>query len=158
MSFDTVKAYLQAHGLADRVTVHSETSDTVEHAARLIGCRPEEIAKSMGFLLDEGALLVVTSGDAKISNSKYKERFGKKAKMIPWDQVEAVTGHEPGGVCPFAVKDGVSVYLDRSLLRFTTVYAAAGTPNSTARVTPAELENLFGKGAWVDVCTLPETE
>ena len=78
--------------------------------------------------------------------------------MIPWDQVEAVTGYEPGGVCPFAVKNGVSVYLDRSLLRFTTVYAAAGTPNSTTRITPLELETLFGKGAWVDVCTLPETE
>ena len=156
MSLDAVRAYLNEHGLPDRVMVHAETSDTVEHAAALIGCKPEEIAKSMGFLLDEEALLVVTSGDAKISNSKYKERFGKKAKMIPWDQVEAVTGHEPGGVCPFAVKSGVKVYLDRSLLRFKTVYAAAGTPKSTARVTPPELETLFGKDAWVDVCTLPE--
>ncbi len=156
MSLDAVKSYLSEHGLPDRVTVHAETSDTVEHAAALIGCKPEQIAKSMGFLLDEEALLVVTSGDAKISNSKYKERFHKKAKMIPWEMVEAVTGHEPGGVCPFAVKSGVKVYLDRSLLRFETVYAAAGTPNSTTRVTPSELETLFGKGAWVDVCTLPE--
>lgn len=156
MSFNAVKTYLTAHGLADRITIHPETSDTVEHAAHLIGCKPEEIAKSMGFLLDEGALLVVTSGDAKISNAKYKERFGKKAKMIPWDQVEEFTGHEPGGVCPFAVRDGVKIYLDRSLLRFTTVYAAAGTPNSTMRITPSELEALFGKEAWVDVCSLPE--
>ena len=156
MSLDAVRAYLNDHGLPDRVTVHAETSDTVEHAAALIGCKPEEIAKSMGFLLDEEALLVVTSGDAKISNSKYKEHFHKKAKMIPWEMVETVTGHEPGGVCPFAVKSGVKVYLDRSLLRFDTVYAAAGTPKSTARVTPSELETLFGKDAWVDVCTLPE--
>ena len=156
MSLDTVKTYLTEHGLADRITIHPETSDTVEHAAALIGCKPAEIAKSMGFLLDEGPLLVVTSGDAKISNAKYKEHFGKKAKMIPWDQVQELIGHEPGGVCPFAVKEGVKVYLDRSLLRFATVYTAAGTANSTTRVTPAELEVLFGKDAWVDVCSLPE--
>ncbi|MBQ7172669.1 MAG: YbaK/EbsC family protein [Clostridia bacterium] len=156
MAYEAVKQYLEERGLADRITVHKTTSDTVEHAAALIGCRPEEIAKTMGFLLDDTAILIVTSGDAKIANAKYKERFGKKAKMIPWDAVEDTTGHEPGGVCPFALKDGVKVYLDRSLLRFETVYAAAGTANSTVRVTPAELEKLFGKDAWVDVCNLPE--
>lgn len=156
MSYEAVKQYLESHNLPGRITIHEEESDTVEHAAALIGCRPEEIAKSMGFLLDDRALLVVTSGDAKISNAKYKERFGKKAKMIPWELVEETTGHEPGGVCPFALKAGVEVYLDRSLLRFDTVYAAAGTTNSTTRVTPSELETLFGKDAWVDVCILPE--
>ena len=156
MSYEAVKQYLETHNLSGRITIHEAESDTVEHAAALIGCKPEEIAKSMGFLLDDRALLVVTSGDAKISNAKYKERFGKKAKMIPWELVENVTGHEPGGVCPFALKAGVEVYLDRSLLRFDTVYAAAGTTKSTARISPMELETLFGKDAWVDVCVLPE--
>ena len=156
MSVDAVKSYLSEHGLVDRVTVHTETSDTVEHAAALIGCKPEEIAKTMGFVLEDRALLVVAAGDVKVSNSKFKARFGKKPTMIPRDAVKNLTGHEPGGVCPFALNDGVAVYLDRSLLRFDTVYAAAGTPNSTTRITPTELESLFGKDAWVDVCVLPE--
>ena len=157
MSFDAVKIYLTNHGLFDRVTIHTETSDTVEHAAALIGCKPEEIAKTMGFVLEDRVLLVVAAGDVKVSNSKFKAQFGKKPTMIPRDRVEELTGHEPGGVCPFAVKEGVEVYLDRSLLRFETVYAAAGTPNSTTRITPMELESLLGKGAWVDVCVLPES-
>lgn len=156
MAFEKVKKELEARGLGDRLSRHAEATETVEHAAAVIGCLPAEIAKTMGFVLDDAVLLVVAAGDGKISNAKFKARFGKKPTMIPRDRVEELTGHEPGGVCPFALPEGVRVYLDRSLLRLSVVHTAGGSTDSTVRLLPSELGAIFGDGAWVDVCNLPE--
>lgn len=152
MSFERVKNYLENEGYGDRITVHNEVCDTVEHAAAMIGCEPERIAKTMSFLLDDEPVVIISAGDAKIDNRKYKDYFHKKAKMIPWDDVEKVIGHEPGGVCALAVNEGVKAYMDISLKRFTDIHTAAGAVNCTVHLTVDELEKLSNKVDWVDVC------
>ncbi len=151
MSYEGVKAYFEAAGLGDRVTVQAQASDTVEHAARAIGCRPEEIAKSMLFLVGGQPVIIVMAGDAKVNSSKFKAAFHEKPVFVPPAEVPERTGHVPGGVCPFALKDGVAVYLDESLRRFAVVHAAAGSPESTVRLTLAELERHAAPRGWVDV-------
>lgn len=151
MSVEKAKAHLAAAGLADRLTLHTEESDTVEHAAAVIGCLPAHIAKTMSFLLEDAPIVIVTAGDAKVKNGKYKAQFGKKATMIPFADVERLVGHEPGGVCPFGLPDGVRVFLDISLKRFETVYAAGGARNATVRLTPDELAAAV-TAEWVDLC------
>ena len=151
MSVEKAKAHLAAAGLVDRLSIHTEESDTVEHAAAVIGCRPEHIAKTMSFLLEDTPIVIVTAGDAKIKNGKYKAQFGKKATMIPFAEVERLVGHEPGGVCPFGLPEGVRVYLDISLKRFETIYAAGGARNATVRLSPEELANAV-TAEWVDLC------
>ena len=131
MSFEHVKQYFQSANAADHLLTFEASSATVELAAQAVGCEPARIAKTLSFLTEEGPVLIVAAGDVKIDNQKYKAYFHQKARMIPRDEVEAYIGHEPGGVCPFAVKDGVRVFLDASLQRFDTVYPAAGSPNST---------------------------
>ncbi len=152
MSFNKVYEFFKEKGLADRVMEFDESSATVELAAQAIGCEPARIAKTMSFLIDDKAILIVTAGNVKIDNKKYKAYFHTKAKMIPWDDVEEYIGHAPGGVCPFAVKEGISVYLDTSLKAFDTVYPAAGSSNSAVKLSPDELYTLSGAADWIDVC------
>lgn len=152
MSFDKVKQYFDSQGAGDKVLWLDHSSATVELAAEAIGCEPARIAKTLSFLIDEKAILIVTAGDVKIDNKKYKEQFHTKAKMIPGDQVEALVGHAPGGVCPFCAKPGIPVYLDVSLKRFDVVYPAAGSGNSAVKLTLPELEHFSGSLEWIDVC------
>lgn len=152
MAIEKVKAYFAQHGIAGRVRELTESSATVELAAQALGCEPCRIAKTLSFLVQERAVLIVAAGDAKIDNGKYKARFGTKAKMLAPDQVEQLVGHRVGGVCPFGVRPGVEVYLDRSLKRFETVFPACGSANSAIQLSIPELERYSGCAAWVDVC------
>ncbi len=158
MSVELVRAYFKGTKYEERITIQPTLSDTVEHAAQVIGCEPQEIAKTMSFLVDDQPILIVCAGDAKISNPKYRAFFHKKAAMIKWDQVEELIGHAPGGVCPFGIKEGVKVYLDESLWRFKTVYAAAGEPNATIALSPEELFEASNALERIDVCKLPFEE
>ena len=156
MSIERVRAYFDTKGMADRIREFPVSSATVELAALALGCEGARIAKTLSFSLGERTLLIVAAGDAKIDNRKYKERFGGKAKMLPFEEVEARVGHAVGGVCPFAVNEGVAVYLDSSLLRFETVFPACGSANSAIELTVPELEALSDSLGFVDVCKLPE--
>lgn len=152
MSFEKVKRYFEDLGLGDRVRELSQSSATVEEAAKAVGCEPERIAKTMSFLQGDEAILIVTAGDAKVDNRKYKDHFHQKAKMIPGELVEHYVGHAPGGVCPFAIPPGTKVYLDVSLKGFDIVYPAAGTGNSAVELSIKELEDCSNCTGWVDVC------
>lgn len=152
MSVEKVKAYFRQHGMEERVREESHSSATVEAAAETLGCGPERIAKTLSFRLEEQIILVVTAGDRKIDNKKYRTTFGKKAQMLKASEVEELVGHAVGGVCPFAVKEGVQVYLDESLKRFETVFPAAGSGNSMIELAIGELEQYSRPVRWVDVC------
>ena len=152
MSIEKVREYLSNYGLAEKIIEFDVSSATVELAAAALSCEPCQIAKSMAFLMGEGAILVVAAGDVKIDNAKFKAEFGTKAKMVPFAEGEQFVGHAAGGVCPFAVKDGVAVYLDESLKRFELVYPAAGSSNSAIPLTLSELEGASQYQKWVDVC------
>ena len=152
MSIEKVKAYFDQFGMADRVREFDVSSATVELAAQALHCEPCRIAKTLSFLVDGHAVLIVAAGDAKVDNPRYKAQFATKAKMLTPDEVEALIGHKVGGVCPFAVNDGVTVYLDESLKRFETVFPACGSSNSAIELTIPELERYSGYTAWIDVC------
>jgi prolyl-tRNA editing enzyme YbaK/EbsC (Cys-tRNA(Pro) deacylase) len=152
MSIERVRAFLSEKGMADRIKEFTVSSATVELAAQALGCEGARIAKTLSFSLGERTLLIVAAGDAKIDNHKDEERFGGKAKMLAFEEVEARVGHAVGGVCPFAVNEGVPVYLDKSLLRFDFVYPAAGSSNSAIKLTPDALEKIVPFEKWVDVC------
>lgn len=152
MAIEKVKAYFEQFGMANRVREFDVSSATVELAAKALQCEPCRIAKTLSFLVDGRAILIVAAGDAKIDNPKFKAQFATKAKMLTPDEVEALIGHKVGGVCPFAVNDGVAVYLDESLKRFETVFPACGSSNSAIELTIAELEQYSGYTAWIDVC------
>ncbi len=152
MSLEKVQEYFANYQMKEKIMVFDQSSATVELAAQAVGCEPAHIAKTMSFLQGEQAVLIVTAGDMKIDNPKYKARFHQKAKMISGDLVESYIGHAPGGVCPFAVKEGIPVYLDESLKRFETVYPAAGSGNSAIGLTIDELETYSKANGWVDVC------
>ncbi|WP_287449218.1 YbaK/EbsC family protein [Sellimonas sp.] len=152
MSIENVKQYLKRVGMEQRIMELAQSSATVEEAASAIGCRPCQIAKTLSFLAAENPILIVTAGDAKVDNKKYKNIFHEKAKMIPADQVETYIGHAPGGVCPFAVHPGVTVYLDQSLRRFEKVYPAAGNGHSAVSLSLEELETYSCSSGWIDVC------
>lgn len=152
MSYENVKAYFESAGIVNHITERAQTGDTVEHAAEIIGCSVAEIAKAMSFLVDGKPVMVVMAGDAKVNSSKFKAYFHQKPTMIPWEQVEELIGHAPGGVCPFAVKEDVQVYLDVSLKRFAVIHTAAGTDMATIRLTLSELEEHAHAVGWVDVC------
>lgn len=158
MSFEKAKAYLQEKGLEDHIIVLEDSSATVAEAAQALGVQPAEIAKTLSVLQGEKPVLIVTEGTAKLDNHKYKSLFHIKARMIPYDEVEGYIGHSPGGVCPFGVNEGVEVYLDESLRRFTTVYPAAGNGHSAVRLTLPELEAAANAKGWVDVCKEPEAQ
>ena len=156
MSIEKVKAYFAFKGMAERVLEFPVSSATVALAAEALGCEPCRIAKTLSFLVEDKPILIVAAGDAKIDNPKYKARFATKAKMLSPEQAEELIGHAVGGVCPFAVNEGVTVYLDESLKRFRTVFPACGSGNSAIELTIPELEEHSGYAAWVDVCKLPE--
>ncbi len=152
MSIEKVRKYFAEYGMEDRILEFSESSATVELAAQALHCEPGRIAKSLSFLVEDKPILVIAAGDVKVDNSKYKARFGKKASMLKAEDVERLIGHGVGGVCPFAINEGVTVYLDESLKRFETVFPACGSSNSAIELTIAELERFTGHAAWVDVC------
>ena len=153
MSVDRVRAYLQSFGMEGRVLEFPVSSATVELAAQAAGVIPARIAKSLSFMLPDGPILVVAAGDAKVDNPRFKARFHAKAKMLGFDEVEAQIGHGVGGVCPFALNDGVRTYLDVSLKRFDTVFPACGSANSAIELTCDELAaTAQGFSGWVDVC------
>lgn len=152
MAIEKVRDYFAGLGMADRILEFDSSSATVELAAQTLGCEPCRIAKTLSFMLEDGAILIVAAGDAKIDNAKYKTRFGKKAKMLTPDEVVQLVGHAVGGVCPFAVNPGVTVYLDESLKRFDTVFPACGSSNSAIELTIPELEKYSVLSGWVDVC------
>ena len=149
MAIEQVKEYFRAFGMEERIQELSESSATVELAAQALHCAPKRIAKTLSFLLNDGAILVVAAGDARIDNPKYKARFGAKAKMLSPEQAETMVGHAVG---PFAVRPGVRVFLDESLRRFETVFPACGSANSAIELTLPELERYSGAEDWVDVC------
>lgn len=153
MAIEKVRKYFEEMGIADRITEFSGSSATVELAAQELGCAPERIAKTISFYGGDGAvILVVAAGDAKIDNKRFKEHFGFKAKMLSFEDAERLIGHAVGGVCPFAVNEGVQVWLDESLRRFETVFPACGSSNSAAEFTCAELELYSKPAGWADVC------
>ena len=152
MSVAEVKEYLAAYGLSQKVQEFDVSSATVELAAQALNCEPCRIAKSLALLTPDGPVLVVAAGDAKIDNPRYKAQFNTKAKMLSPEDTLALIGHAVGGVCPFAVRDGVRVYLDESLRRFDTVFPACGSSNSAIKLTLEELERASQALGWVDVC------
>ncbi len=152
MAIEKVREYFARHGMADRILEFDVSSATVGLAAEALHCEPCRIAKSLSFMVGDEPILIVTAGDAKVDNGKYKAKFGKKAKMLTPDEVVQYTGHAIGGVCPFAVNSGVTVYLDVSLKRFTTVFPACGSSNSAIELTIDEMEKYSGYKEWVDVC------
>lgn len=153
MAIERVRTYFRQFGMEERILEFPTSSATVELAAQAVGCAPERIAKTLSFSLPEDkCILIVVAGDGKIDNAKYKQTFHAKARMIPADQVEPLVGHGVGGVCPFGINDGVEVYLDQSLKRFSTVFPACGSANSAIELTIPELERYSGSLGWVDVC------
>lgn len=152
MSFSNAKAYLEAKGLADRIKVFSESSATVELAAKALGCQAKQIAKTMTFFVAGEPIMIVCAGNVKVDNPKYKAYFHEKAKMIPFAEVEACSGHAVGGVCPFGVNSGVKIYLDVSLKENEIVYPAAGDEHSAVELSVKELEGCIEVTDWVDVC------
>ena len=156
MAIEKVKEFFSKYDIADRILEFDVSSATVELAAAALGCEPERIAKSLSFLVEDNAVLIVTAGDARIDNPKYKAQFGTKAKMLSPDQVETLVGHAVGGVCPFGVNSGAKVFLDVSLKRFQTVFPACGSSNSAIELTLDEMEKYSGYLEWVDVCKLPQ--
>ena len=152
MAIEKVKAFFSEYGIADRVREFDVSSATVELAALALGCAPCRIAKTLSFLVDGHAVLVVAAGDARIDNPKFKAQFGTKPKMLTPEEAEALVGHAVGGVCPFAVNADVRVYFDASLKRFETVFPACGSSNSAIELTIPELERYSGCVSWVDVC------
>lgn len=152
MSIESVREYFKKYNMESRVREFDISSATVELAAQALGCEPCLIAKTLSFLVNDNAILIVAAGDAKIDNAKYKAKFAAKAKMLTPEQVVDMVGHAVGGVCPFAVKENVTVYLDESLKRFETVFPACGSSNSAIELTINELEEYSGYSEWVDVC------
>ena len=151
MSIEEVKSYFEKFNMKDRILEFEASSATVELAAAALHCEPARIAKTLSFIAGEQVILIVTAGDSRIDNAKYKARFGAKAKMLAPDETVNLIGHAIGGVCPFAVKEGVAVFLDESLKKFKTVFPACGSGNSAIELTIEELENYSGYKAWVDV-------
>ena len=152
MSIEKVRDYFKSYGIEDKIQEFEVSSATVELASKALNCEPCRIAKTLSFMVNGNAILIVTAGDMKIDNPKYKAQFGTKAKMLKADEVTELVGHSVGGVCPFAVNDGVKVYLDESLKRFETVFPACGSSNSAIELTIPELEKYSAFESWVDVC------
>ena len=152
MSLERAKEHLKKWNKDKQVRELDESSATVELAAKALGIEQARIAKTLAFMVDDSAILIVAAGDAKIDNRKYRQLFGTKAKMIDKDLVERYIGHNIGGVCPFGINENVRVYLDVSLKRFTTVYPACGSSNSVIEMTCQELEEIASAEKWIDVC------
>ncbi|MBE6866774.1 MAG: YbaK/EbsC family protein [Ruminococcaceae bacterium] len=157
MSIEKVREYFREYNMEDKVLEFEVSSATVRLAAIALGTEEARIAKTMSFKKDEGCILVITAGDVKIDNAKYRHTFGLKAKMLTPDEVMEFVGHAIGGVCPFAVNEGViGIYIDESVKRFNTIFPACGSSNSAIELTPEELFKYSKADAWVDVCKLKE--
>lgn len=152
MSFHKAKDHLKTYQLESNIREFSTSSATVALAAEALGCREAEIAKTMAFVVGDQVILIVTAGDQKIDNSKYKAKFQTKAKMLPVELVEEKVGHEVGGVCPFGIKDNVIVYLDESLKAYEIIYPACGSHNSAVKLNLSQLEKASQFQEWIDVC------
>lgn len=155
MSIEKVREYFSAYGIENKIMEFDVSSATVELAAIAVGVEGARIAKTLSFLVKDEPILIVVAGDGRVDNKKYKASFSAKAKMLSHDQASEMIGHAVGGVCPFAVNDGVKVYLDESLRRFETVFPACGSSNSAIELTIPELEKYSNFVQWVDVCSLP---
>lgn len=158
MSIIKAKEFLMNKGYEDRVIELEASSATVELAAQALGVEPGRIAKTMSFLQGDKAVLILTEGTARVDNRKYKDTFHVKAKMIPYEDVEKIIGHAPGGVCPFGINEGIEVYLDESLKKYDIVYPAAGNDHSAVKLTVEELKEASEACGWVDVCRVEEPE
>lgn len=159
MAIELVREYFKELGIDGRIKEFDVSSATVELAAQAVGVEGARIAKTLSFRKDDGCILIIAAGDAKIDNHKFKERFGMKARMLSADEALSLIGHAVGGVCPFAVKDSVlGIYLDESLKRFDTVFPACGSSNSAIELNCDELYKYSKADDWVDVCKLPEAE
>ena len=156
MSLENVREYLKKYGKDQDIILFDQSSATVKEAAADLNTEEGRIAKTMSFLLSSGSIVIVAAGDGKIDNRKFKDTINEKAKMIGLEDVENLTGHPVGGVCPFALKENVKVFLDESLKRFDFVYPAAGTPNSAIKLTISELEKVSECDGWIDVTKLPD--
>ena len=156
MSIERGRAYFRALGIEDRVQEFTVSSATVELAAQALGVEAQRIAKTLSFMVDGKPILVVAAGDARIDNPKYKAKFATKAKMLTPEEADTLIGHAVGGVCPFGINDGVDVYIDKSVLRFETVFPAVGSSSSAIELTTDELFRYSNAIEWVDVCKLPE--
>ena len=152
MSLVKAKEYLTEYGLENKIMEFDVSSATVKEAAKAINCKEGEIVKTLSFIVNDIPILIAVAGDSKIDNSKFKEEFQTKAKMIPFDNVEELIGHAVGGVCPFGINENVEVYLDNSLKRFAIVYPACGSSNSAVKLTLDELEKASNCNKWIDVC------
>ncbi len=151
MAIEKVKEYFKKYNMDNKIIEFNVSSATVELAAKALNTEEERIAKSLSFRLKDKIILIVLAGDAKISNSKYKSTFKEKAHMLSFDEVNELVGHPVGGVCPFAINDGIEVYLDESLKRFETVFPACGSANSAIELTIKELEKYSNYISWIDV-------
>lgn len=151
MSVENVKQYFSENELDYPVLEFDSSSATVELAAKALGVEEAMIAKTLAFWVDEKPVLIVTCGTARIDNKKFKQQFMQKAKMLGFEEVEEVTGHPVGGVCPFGLKRQINVYLDISLKKFNYVFPAAGSRNSATKMSPDEMQLVTG-AQWVDVC------
>ena len=151
MAIEKVKRHFEEIGEPERVIEFEESTATSELAAQALGCEVGRIAKTISLMVKGKPILILLAGDMKVDNKKFKTQFGTRPKMIPIDEVERLIGHAVGGVCPFAVNDGVTIYLDDSLKRFDVVYPAAGNDMSCARFGIDELEKYIDTAGWVDV-------
>jgi len=151
MALNKVKEYFRKYNIEDRIIELPESSATVALAAKALHTEECRIAKTLSFLINDKAILIVTAGDAKIDNSKYKTTFHTKAKMIPFDDVERIIGHAAGGVCPFAINEGIDVYLDESLKKYDYLYPACGSGNSAIKLSIEEIEKYSNYKEWIDV-------
>ena len=151
MAIEKVKEYFKQFGIEDRIQEFDVSSATVELAAKALNCAPERIAKSLSFMVNDKPIIIVVAGNIKISNSKFKQQFQTKAKMLSFEDAENLIGHKVGGVCPFVTNDGVEVYLDTSLKNYETVFPACGSSNSAIELTIAELEKYSNYKEWIDV-------
>ncbi|WP_017688232.1 YbaK/EbsC family protein [Paenibacillus sp. PAMC 26794] len=152
MAIEKAKDFFKQYGMDSQIKEFEVSSATVDLAASALGCEPERIAKTLSFMVNGQAVLVVAAGDAKVDNKKFKEYFKTKAKMLSPDEAIDLVGHAIGGVCPFAIKNDVSVYLDISLKRFETIYPACGSSNSAIELTIKQLEKYSSYSEWIDVC------
>lgn len=152
MAIEKVRQYFKKLGIDNRIQEFSVSSATVELAASALGCEPCHIAKSLSFIVNEKPIIIVIAGNMKIDNAKFKSEFNTKAKMLKFDEVETLIGHKVGGVCPFAIKDDVQVYLDTSLKEYEYVYPACGSSNSAIKLSVDELAKYSNFTKWIDVC------
>ena len=154
MAIERVRAFFKERGMEERIQEFEVSSATVQLAAQALNCEPCRIAKTLSFMVQDTPILIVAAGDAKIDNAKYKAQFSTKAKMLSPEEVEHLVGHAVGGVCPFGINQGVTVYLDESLKRFETVFPACGSSNSAIQLTIPELETHSAFIQWIDVTKL----